>query len=72
MKTFKVVLTRDYILKIKAKNERQAKNFADRFISRSIDIPDKNETENRKFQIIDIDEVTNDIFGSMVWEVSQK
>lgn len=68
MKTFKVILTRDYILKIKAKNERQAKNFAESFISRSIDASNKIEREKKNFQIIDIKEVTNDIFGSTAWE----
>ena len=68
MKNFKVVLTRDYILKIKAQNERQAKNFAERFISKSVDTSNESEGKKRKFQIIGMEAVANDVFGATAWE----
>jgi len=68
MKNFKVVLNRDYILKVKAQNERQAKNFAERFISQSVDMSNESEGKKRKFQVIDMEVVTNDAFGATAWE----
>lgn len=62
MKTFEVVLTKSYIVIIRAENEKKAKEYSGLFTS---DIQDISSIEHRKkfnFEIEDIDCKLNDAF----------
>jgi acetolactate synthase small subunit len=62
MKTFEIVLTKSYIIKIKAENEEKAKRYAELFTG---DVKDISTEEYRKkflFEIEDIDCKVNEAF----------
>ncbi|MEK6646208.1 MAG: hypothetical protein AABY84_06015 [Candidatus Firestonebacteria bacterium] len=62
MKTYEVVLTKSYIVKIKANNKRNAKEYSTFFTG---DIQDISKTEDRQklnFEIEDIDCKVNETF----------
>lgn len=62
MKTFEVVLTKSYIVTIRAENEKKAKEYSELFTG---DIQDISSIEHRKkfnFEIEDIDCKLNDTF----------
>ncbi|GBD91176.1 hypothetical protein BMS3Abin04_01902 [bacterium BMS3Abin04] len=62
MKTFEVVLTKSYIIKIKAENENSAKEFSQFYTSDILDLSNEKDREKYKFSIEDIDCKINDIF----------
>ncbi len=62
MKTYKVLLHRDYIVTIDAKNEEEAMSFAEFFIAGEKDASTKEEKEQHSFRINEIEMVTNDAF----------
>lgn len=62
MKKYKVLLTRDYIVEIKANNENDAKECAEFFVSGGLDASTKIDQEKYNFQIERIKAVTNDAF----------
>lgn len=62
MKTFEVILTKSYIIRIKAKDEKKARKFAELF---TVDIQDISSVDDRKkfmFEIEDIDCKINEAF----------
>jgi hypothetical protein len=62
MKTFDVVLTKSYIIKIKAENEEKARRYSELFTG---DIKDISTEKDRKlflFEIEDIDCKVNETF----------
>jgi len=60
MKTFKVLLHRDYSINIDAKNEYEAKFLAEFFIAGEKDASTENEKAQHCFRINEIEMVTND------------
>ncbi len=62
MKTFEVVLTKSYIVKIKAENADFARDFSQLYTSNITDLSTKQDRENQKFKIEDIDCKINDVF----------
>lgn len=64
MRTFEVILTKSYIVKIKTEDEDKAKEFAELFTG---DIQDISSADDRKkfvFEIEDIDCKVNESFES--------
>jgi hypothetical protein len=55
MKTFEVLLSKSYIVKIKTENAFSAKEFSQVFTSDVKDLSTKEERENHKFRIKEID-----------------
>ena len=62
MKKFKVLLTRDYVVEINAKNEEDAKECAEFFVSGGLDASTKDDREKYNFAIDRIKPITNDAF----------
>jgi len=62
MKTYKVLLHRDYIVNIDAKNEEQAMSLAEFFIAGENDASKEKEKKQHSFRINEIEMVTNDAF----------
>ena len=62
MKTYKVLLHRDYIVNIDAKNEGEAMQLAEFYIAREKDASTEKEREQHSFKINEIEMVTNDAF----------
>ena len=62
MKTYKVLLHRDYVVNIDAKNEEKAKSLAEFFIAGEMDASTEKEKEQHSFRINEIEMVTNDAF----------
>jgi hypothetical protein len=62
MKTYKVLLHRDYIVNIDTKNEEEAMSFAEFFIAGEKDVATEKEKEQHGFRINEIEMVTNDAF----------
>ena len=62
MKKFKVMLTRDYIVEIKANNEDDAKECAEFFVSGGLDASTIIDQQKYNFQIERIKPVTNNAF----------
>lgn len=62
MKTYKVLLHRDYIVKIDAKSEEEAMQLAEFFIAGEKDAPKEKERKQHGFRINEIEMVTNDAF----------
>lgn len=62
MKKFKVLLTRDYLVDIRAENKEQAKLFAEYFVAGGIDASTENERMQYKFEIERIKPTVNDAF----------
>jgi hypothetical protein len=64
MKTFEIILTKSYIVSIKAEDKNKAKQFAEMFTG---DIQDVSSIDDRKkfmFEIEDIDCTVNEAFES--------
>ncbi len=51
MKTFEVVLSKSYIIKIQAENEKKAKEFSEFFTNDIQDISNFKDTTNHNFKI---------------------
>lgn len=62
MKTYKVLLHRDYIVNIDANNEEEAKQLAEFFIAGEKDASTEKEREQHSFRINEIEMVNNDAF----------
>ena len=62
MKTYKVLLHRDYIVNIDAYNKDEAKSFAEFFIAGEKDVSTEKEREKHSFRVNEIEMVTNDAF----------
>jgi len=62
MKTFKVNITKSYIIKIKAEDANSAKEYTQYFTNNIKDISTEHDREIYKFQITDIDCKINDVF----------
>ena len=62
MKKYKVLLTRDYIVEIKANNEDDAKECAEFFVSGGLDASTIIDQQKYNFQIERIKPVTNNAF----------
>jgi hypothetical protein len=62
MKTYKVLLHRDYIVNIDAKNEEEALYLAEFFIAGEKDASTEKEREQHGFRINEIEIVTNEAF----------
>jgi len=62
MKTFKVLLHRDYIVNINTNNEKKAKELAEYYIGNAKDESTDKEREQHNFRINEIEMVTNDAF----------
>ena len=62
MKTYEVVLSKSYIVKIKAESKNQAKEFVQIYTSDITDISTSKEKKENRFEIKDIDCKLNDIF----------
>jgi len=62
MKTYKVLLHRDYIVNIDAKSEDEAMSLAEFFIAGEKDSSTEKEKEQYNFRINEIEMVTNDAF----------
>ena len=62
MKTYKVLLHRDYIVNIDANNEKEAMQLAEFFIAGEKDTSTEKEREQHSFRINEIEMVTNDAF----------
>ena len=62
MKTYKVLLHRDYIVNIDANNEEKAMSLAEFFIAGEKDASTQKEREQHGFRINEIEMVTNDAF----------
>ncbi len=62
MKTYKVLLHRDYIVNIDANNEEDAASLAEFYIAGEKDASTEKEREQHSFRINEIEMVTNDAF----------
>jgi len=62
MKTFKIALTRTYLVKIKAENEDRAKQFSEYFLGDCPDLSDEKERLEKTFSIEDIEMVYNEAY----------
>ena len=62
MKTYKVLLHRDYIVNIDATNEEEAMSLAEFFIAGEKDASTERERKLHSFRINEIEMVTNDAF----------
>jgi hypothetical protein len=62
MKTFEVILTKSYIVRIKAENKKKAKEYSELFTSGIQDISSVNYRKKFNFKIEDIDCKTNQAF----------
>ena len=59
MKTYKVALTRTYLVSIKAENEHQAKTFSEYYLGNCPDLSDEKEQSEKNFSIEEIEMVYN-------------
>lgn len=64
MKTFEVILTKSYIVKIKAENEQQAKRYTEFFTGNIQDISRKEDRQKFRFEIKQIECTFNEAFES--------
>ncbi|MGB5529431.1 MAG: hypothetical protein WBQ32_05625 [Ignavibacteriaceae bacterium] len=62
MKTYKVLLHRDYIVNIDANTEEEAMSLAEFFIAGEKDASTEKEREQHSFRINEIEMVMNDAF----------
>jgi hypothetical protein len=62
MKTFEVVLTKSYLVKIKTENEIRAKEFVELFTSDVKDVSTKYNRKKLKFEITGIECMMNESF----------
>jgi uncharacterized protein YceH (UPF0502 family) len=62
MKTFEVLLTKSYIVKIKAEEEDKAKKYVELFTGDIEDISTEEHRKSLKFEIEDIDCKMNEAF----------
>ena len=62
MKTFDVVLTKSYIIKIKAENEEKARRYSELFTGDIKDISTEKDRKKFLFEIEDIDCKVNETF----------
>ena len=62
MKTYKVLLHRDYIVQVEAKNKDKAKSLAEFFVAGEKDASNEKEREQYGFEITEIEMITNDAF----------
>jgi hypothetical protein len=62
MKTFKVTLTKSYIVKIKAENIENAKEFSEFFTGDISDISNDVDKSENNFEIIEIEPTINQVF----------
>jgi len=62
MRKYNVILHRDYIVNIDAKNEEEAMSLAEFFIAGEKDTSTEKEREQHSFRINEIEMVTNDAF----------
>jgi hypothetical protein len=62
MSEYKVLLHRDYIVNIEAKNEEEAMSLAEFFIAGEKDASTEKERELHSFRINEIEMVANDAF----------
>lgn len=62
MKTFEVILSKSYTLKIKAKNKKLAKEFSQFYTGDVFDISTEKERIEKKFEIKNIDCKLNEVF----------
>ncbi|HMN49500.1 MAG TPA: hypothetical protein PKD67_10205 [Ignavibacteriaceae bacterium] len=62
MRKYNVILNRDYIVTIDAKNEEEAISLAEFFIAGEKDASTEKEREQHGFRINEIEMVTNDAF----------
>ena len=62
MKTFKVALTRTYLVEIEAKDEEQAKFLTEFYISSPHDASTEKEKADYGFRFNEIEMVTNEAF----------
>lgn len=60
MTTFKVALTRTYLVSIKAENEFQAKRFSEYYLGDCTDLSNEEEQIERNFSIEEIEMVYNE------------
>lgn len=64
MKTFEVVLTKSYVIRIKAEDENKAKEFAELFTGDIQDILSPDDRKKFMFEIENIDCKVNEAFGA--------
>ena len=62
MNRYRVLLTRDYVVEIKALNKNEAKECAAFFVSGGLDASTEGERERYNFEIIRIKSILNDAF----------
>ena len=62
MKTFEVVLTKSYLVRIKAKNKQKPKEYAELFPGDISDISTESHRKELSFKIEDIDCKMNEAF----------
>lgn len=62
MKTFEVLLTKSYIVRIKAENRNSAKEFTQIFTSDIKDLSTDTDKKSHNFEIEDIDCKMNEVF----------
>lgn len=62
MKTFRVVLTKSYLVNIQAKNEDEAKFFSEFFTGDIKDISKNADKLKFNFKILNIESVVNEVF----------
>jgi hypothetical protein len=60
MNTYRVSLTRTYLVAIKAKNEYNAKRFSEFFLGDCMDLSSKKDRTENNFQIEDVEMVYNE------------
>lgn len=62
MKKYRVLLTRDYVVEIKAKNKSEAKECAEFFVSGGLDASTIEDRRSYNFEIDRIKPITNNAF----------
>ena len=60
MKTFKIALTRTYLVTVKAESEDRAKQFSEYYLGDCPDLSDEKEQREKGFSIEDIEMVYNE------------
>ncbi|RKZ31448.1 hypothetical protein DRQ36_01995 [bacterium] len=60
MKSFKIALTRTYLVTIKAENEDRAKQFVEYYLGNCPDLSTEKEQKEKNFSIEDIEMVHNE------------
>jgi hypothetical protein len=62
MKKFKMILSRDYVIEIKAENEHTAVKYAQFYVGGDLDVSTRATRKKYNFKLKAIELITNDVY----------